>query len=324
MRDNHDYSEDYDDIEEPETRSVLRFAPLFAVIAAVAGVGALAWFSYKSGTTETVSSGDNIPLIKAEEGSIREKPLDPGGMEIPNQDKEIYDAVAGKTARSSSQETEEVAVVQEDEIIPVTETQAKNQDPQPKQEQETVAITQNTVTPTQSVTPSPQVAEAPVAAQKTIENVQQKPSETKVEKIISSPQPKQEVAKIEAKTETKTAVKKIESEVKPSAEANNNKPSPSKLDNTSKTSSASSTGDSKVRVQLAAFKTEKEALETWDKIFAKNKDILSNKTFTVKKADVPGKGVFYRLQVGSFNNRDEAGKFCSTLTVRNQACFIAR
>lgn len=53
------------------------------------GFAAMIWVSY----TSEVDEGGPIPVVRADNSIVKEKPDDPGGKEIPFQDREVFDRV---------------------------------------------------------------------------------------------------------------------------------------------------------------------------------------------------------------------------------------
>lgn len=103
--------------------------PVLAVavlgIALLAGVGAFGW-SMLSGDEATTDGGPRI--IRADKDPVKVLPENPGGVTVPNQDKAVYDRVAGGTGASTGQPAlvnsaeEPVDVVQrtlDPEILPL-------------------------------------------------------------------------------------------------------------------------------------------------------------------------------------------------------------
>ncbi|MGJ8570909.1 MAG: SPOR domain-containing protein [Hoeflea sp.] len=78
--------------------------PVLAVavlgIALLAGVGAFGW-SVLSGDEATTDGGPRI--IRADKDPVKVLPENPGGVTVPNQDKAVYDRVAGGTGASTGQ-----------------------------------------------------------------------------------------------------------------------------------------------------------------------------------------------------------------------------
>ncbi len=71
--------------------------------------------------------------------------------------------------------------------------------------------------------------------------------------------------------------------------------------------------------------TDKVKVERiWKKILAKHKGLLSNMPMNIVKADIPGKGTFYRLQVGDFTTKDRAANLCTKLKKQKQDCVPAK
>ncbi|MDX1975650.1 MAG: SPOR domain-containing protein [Rickettsiales bacterium] len=66
-----------------------RFVPVAVVFGAIAGFAWLAWYAYHSGAQSL--NEDNLIVIEADSVPIKEKPLDPGGMKFPNQDKTVFE-----------------------------------------------------------------------------------------------------------------------------------------------------------------------------------------------------------------------------------------
>ncbi len=75
----------YDD----NRRTVLVIGSIIAVFL-FAGI---LWFLYYQ---KNVAGPDEVDLVKADETPVKTRPLEPGGMEVPDQDKLIFDKVSGQ------------------------------------------------------------------------------------------------------------------------------------------------------------------------------------------------------------------------------------
>ena len=80
--------------EEPPTGMSGR-AKLFAGVAISAGVVAVAavgWFAFQEG--QRAGAEDAAPVVRAEEEPFKRKPDNPGGLDVPHQDKLVFNRLA--------------------------------------------------------------------------------------------------------------------------------------------------------------------------------------------------------------------------------------
>lgn len=90
----------------------------------------------------------------------------------------------------------------------------------------------------------------------------------------------------------------------------------------SRSDAATAAAPSGYEVQLYAARSEAAARAAWDRLLAAETEALGNSTHRVFKADIPGKGVFYRLRVGSLENKAAAKRLCARLKARGRDCFV--
>src|SRR5690606_15701927 len=87
---------------QPEARMSSPKKTIAAVVAlgAVAAFGIGIWFAYDQGVKRGASGAP--PLVRAEQGPAKVAPENPGGMQVPNQDKQIYERIAGNDGQPAS------------------------------------------------------------------------------------------------------------------------------------------------------------------------------------------------------------------------------
>lgn len=102
-----EYAEDEDDYytydatdEDEEGRRPLVILAIIALIVVFAGVVFLA---YKQGLKQ--GAQDNPPIIRADSNPVKVAPTNPGGIQIPHQDRSVYDRLSGSTD-TTTQDTE--------------------------------------------------------------------------------------------------------------------------------------------------------------------------------------------------------------------------
>ncbi len=76
-------------------------------------------------------------------------------------------------------------------------------------------------------------------------------------------------------------------------------------------------------VQIASFRKETEAAASWQMLTTEQKDLFAALPHNVEKADLgKDKGIYYRLQAGSFADMKEAKSLCNTLKKRSIECMV--
>jgi cell division septation protein DedD len=77
-------------------------------------------------------------------------------------------------------------------------------------------------------------------------------------------------------------------------------------------------------VQLSSQKSEAEAQASYRTLQSKFPDQLSDRSVTIKRADLGAKGIYYRALVGPFTSSEEAAQFCTELKAAGGQCLIQR
>jgi hypothetical protein len=77
-------------------------------------------------------------------------------------------------------------------------------------------------------------------------------------------------------------------------------------------------------VQISSQKSEADALASFKGMQRRFPGVLAGVRPSVKRAELGGKGTFYRLRVGAWSSRDEATAFCARLKSAGGDCVVAR
>jgi len=77
-------------------------------------------------------------------------------------------------------------------------------------------------------------------------------------------------------------------------------------------------------VQLGSFRSETEAEAAWQAATRRLGPALQDRDHLVQRADIPGKGVYYRLRVGPMSAKTAASALCSTLKSQGQDCYVSK
>ena len=260
-----------------------------AAVAIFAFVG-FTWYAYRQAN----KAGEEgvAPLIKAEQGPSRVKPDEPGGMNVPDQDKSVYERVGTDTHATTKVES----LLPEPEK-PMPHPAAAANPPSPP-----VTVAATTTSPPAETKPSAptQTAAVPPPPPPPPSSAQAK-AVARIAPAAGTP-PETQAAKAPApSSEMKTAAATPGPEASPS----------------------NATASGSYRVQLAALRSEQAADDQWKKLQKAYPDLLGSLASTVVKVDLGDKGTFYRLQAGALSEA-AAKKLCEEMKSRKADCIVVK
>ncbi|NKB44051.1 MAG: SPOR domain-containing protein [Alphaproteobacteria bacterium] len=249
--------------------------------AVIAGIAAWTVFGPGSGL-----EGGRTPLIVAEPEPYKVRPKDPGGMQVENQDKLVYERVGGATSAPGAENIlpppeapkapAPAAVAAVPTPAPVSEPVPESApapvpvvDPSPKS-----APTPAVVAPDPEVAPAPLVAPAPV--------------------VVETPQP----APVAAPSAPETPEPTLEDMV------------------------AALSGD--YLIQIAALRSQEAAEGEWQRISSRHSNLLGAYREKIVRVDLGERGIFFRLRAGPLKDRGAAEDLCEALAAENVGCLVVR
>ncbi len=86
---------------------------------------------------------------------------------------------------------------------------------------------------------------------------------------------------------------------------------------------AAATGGEAYAVQIASLPTVEEAQKSFANLSSRYGDLIGGRAVNIQKADIPGKGTFFRIRV-SAESKDDAARLCSRIKSNGGNCFISR
>ncbi len=298
---------------------------LSVVIGVVLGVivaGGAGWYLFR-GSGVTFTPGE-VGFIKAEPAPYKVKPDNPGGMQVDNQDKLVYDRVAKGNAPNRV----------ENLLPPVEEPKAppmKQPEPAPAP---AAAPAPTAPTPVQTATapaPEPAKVEPKPEPVKEAAKPAEPPKEVAPKEVAretpKAPAPDPLAAAVAAATGGRpSATGPVEAPKPEAPKAEPAKPvqtATAMPAPTTPAASAASAG-SGFQIQLASVLSEQAAMAEWKRISGRNKDLLAGLAPAVTKADLGDKGVFYRLRAGPLADKAAADAMCSSLATANVGCIVIK
>ncbi len=283
-----------------------------AVVGIVAFAGAIV-VVYSGGSRGTPDGAP--PLLMADTAPTKARPEQPGGMEVPHQDKLVYERL---NDRGSKSQIERLLPPPEE---PLPRPVVAPQLPPSLALPEAPAVAQLPPGSTTTVprlpgegpdAPPPAAAALPAPAPPPV--AQAPASAPKAPPPAVKPAPVQQAQTQPAPSVQAAAPAKPQPAPPPQAAA----PAPQ-----SAPAPAKAGGGGNWRVQLAAVRSEAEAATEWKRLTSRYGAALGGLSMQVAKADLGEKGVFYRIQ-GVGLDEERARSVCSQLKAQNVGCVVVR
>ncbi len=271
--------------EEPKngmspTAKIFAFGAIGVGAVALAGI---VWIAYQQGIR--LGADDDAPVIRAAEEPIKRQPEDPGGLDVPHQDKLVF----GRFAPGQIAQPVERLLPPPEEPAERPEVMVEAPDP--------------VTTPDQAPASS---TETPAASKPAIEVGEIKTTESEQvllpsppEPVVTAPPPpapSDVASKLIAPPTASKPAKKLA--VVPAPAANGG-----------------------WRVQLAAVSSQDRARSEWNRIKTSNNDLLGTLSLKVQSVNLD-RGAFHRIQAGPLGDRSAAVRLCGELKTRGQDCLV--
>jgi len=276
--------------EEDENRrahSRSRYSSFFAVAAMAAVLmGGSFWWGFEVGQQNALEQVP--PVVRADPSPIKEAPSEPGGLQVPHQDKLVLQDV------------------EEDDGVEAPVTLA----PAPEQPAAPAPRIVETDTPAARVVETTQLPPPPVIRDSgAVAAVRPPPQAVAVAPVAALPPPPIPV------TNSETAAVPAPAPAAPQTAAVQPAPVVSQV----APSPANAGG---FRVQLAAYRSPNAAATGWQTLKTRHEDLLGAIESTVVQVNLGERGVFHRLQAGPYTSRAAAANACTALRTRDQACLV--
>ena len=276
---------------EPNT-GMSRRAKLFAggaILIGLVSVVVVGWFAFQQG----IRSGaeEAAPVVRAASEAFKRKPDEPGGLDVPHQDKLVFNRLAPGQVQEPverllpppEEPTERPPAPAVTEPMPAAPPQQVTAPPSDLPERVVAATPPPSAVPEPAAEPAPPPPPAPpVATSKPAEVAAAPPA---------VPAPFVREAEPQAAPKPAAAPK-----------------------------SAASAGKG-WKIQLAAVSSEAAAKSEWSGMKAKNSDLLGSLALNIQTIKLD-RGTFYRIQAGPLANADAARALCGKLKARSQDCLI--
>lgn len=246
-------------------------------------------------------SKEALPVVAADPARTRVQPDLPGGLQIPHQDKLVYQRVSPAGVASPGQE----------KVLPAPEEPMAKPAPEPPAPAAAARAPGPARMPETGRTSNAVSAQLPPTPPPAALNEKRPPIGAPAGSGAPPTPPVAQPAPVAAQPPPATVSR-------PTAPATQVAAAPAMP-------APAATPGSGFRVQLGSFKSEAAANEGWRRVAERHKDVLAGQPMAVARADLGGdKGIVFRVQVGNFATRDDAARLCDYLKERRQDCLIVR
>jgi hypothetical protein len=107
-----------------------------------------------------------------------------------------------------------------------------------------------------------------------------------------------------------------------SAPAPSRDPSPARAASAATRLASAPAGNGSYLVQVSSQRSEADAQASYRSIQSKYSSVLGDRQPVIRRADLAGKGVYYRAMVGPFSTREQAIQLCGSLKAAGGDCVV--
>jgi len=267
-------------------------AAVFA-FAAVVGFGSLLAYTYLE-TRDGSTDPNSLPIVRADTRPMKTRPEQPGGIDVPFQDKEIYNRVGQQSSGGATTQTAQGGQVER--LLPGPEAVMPRPVPEPPPAPRVVVPDAPQVEPTADavpVTAPPRASIQPGGA--------------------NAPAPVPPPAPLPAPVAPR-----------PQQAAPAPTPAPAARPATPAPQVAAAPAAGGIRIQLASVRSQADAQREWERLRRQHGDVLGNLTASFPTVDLGDRGTFWRIQAGGFASTDAAQAACAALRARGAGCNVVR
>jgi cell division protein FtsN len=75
-------------------------------------------------------------------------------------------------------------------------------------------------------------------------------------------------------------------------------------------------------LQIGAYRSSAVATQAWQDFLVEHRDVVGDLVSDIQEADLGASGVWHRLRIGPFADRDAASAMCATLKTQGADCFV--
>ena len=256
----------------------------------------------------TSESNTELPVIRRPQTAVKVQPAEPGGMDIQNQDKSVYNIIEKK---EEAKIVENLLPPPEEPHMPVVSATVEDSSVLAKAEE--IIKTEEAKTETQNIEKAPEAKVVPTTNETT---------KQETTSVVAAPEinKETEVAASNAKVEeNKTITPEINNSEKAKEASTPQATKPVEIHKEVKTSVVAGPW----QVQLISSPNRKAVDTAWVGL-VKKYPMLEGQPQEIETAYLGDKGTFYRLKAGAFRERAGADRLCNDIKVLGGTCIVKK
>lgn len=312
--DPYDDDDDYDTPRRGLLATVLRGVSAGLVAAAVIGV---IWFAYNWGIGTRPQQQAQLPMITAEDRPEKVRPDDPGGMDVPYQDKLVLNN-RGQSAQGARVER----------LLPPPEN------PQPPESEPSATAGGGAREPDSRNAPTPETARDGSAStdaantgppdRSTARGRDAGGADGTGTQASAAPEipPESEASTTSDAAEPAGSDNDSGTEAAADERPVSDTREPAETQQTQATAPPPRPQPGDPLVQLAALQSREAAERAWADLRVKFPNVLGDQRLVLQRVDKQDGSVFWRVRTGPFPNRTTAADVCGQLKAAGQACLV--
>lgn len=267
------------------------------VCAGVVIAGVVSYMTFGRYVSLYSSANGDLPLIKAETGAFGMRPETPGGMDVPNQDKLIYE----RLRENDDVRVEKLLPAPEKPYFPPEEEIVEKSADETSSDQAAKNEKENDETPTSlEVASTTMIDENGERVEVMFRTIPETQAQGQVEKVRAENEEKKQ-AKQEKNTEVSKSSKEKETVKK----------------------EEKTVLKERFAVQLVSTKSKESSESEWKRLSKKHAEILKDLPHSISEIKTSS-AVFFRLRAGDFETREKAAPVCEKLKAKKQECLVVK
>lgn len=314
-QDDDDFQDDFDD-EDEEADSGRSLLPMIIALVTVLVFGGLVYFAYTNNYLDSLLAGDDadapeaVPVVEAPAGPVRERPADRGGLRVSGQSNEALNPDIRRTETILLDAGPEQPMPLDDLAAAAPADGGGSAAWGDLQPTSPIEMLEPVTTP-RAIAAEPATAPAPpsnnprdalpqAAVPQAAVPQADSPQQPAPEPVpLRQPPPPEPAPTAVATAPARAAQPVAAAPVTPQAAAG------------------------RYRVQLASMGSQAAARQEWLRLQRQVPDLLSTLPVTIERAEIAGRGTFFRVQAGGMGRAD-ANRLCNQLKGRGLSCLIVR